>query len=153
MTETSGAAGRILVVEDDEITAASLMLYLKHAGYAVEVSTDGRSGLDRALTGEHDLLVLDLMLPKLDGIDLCQQLRQAGSILPVIALTARTAEHDRVLGLELGADDYIAKPFSPRELVARIRAVLRRATGAPRSSQSGSSSAMAMGLSTAPEMP
>jgi DNA-binding response OmpR family regulator len=129
MADESGAAGRILVVEDDEVTAASLSAYLRHGGYAVELVGDGRTGLARALSGEHDLLVLDLMLPGLDGLDLCRQLRKAGSVLPVIALTARTTEHDRVVGLELGADDYVSKPFSPRELVARVRAVLRRTTG------------------------
>lgn len=129
MADESGPDGRILVVDDDEVTAASLSVYLRHGGYAVELVGDGRTGLERALSGEHDLLILDLMLPGLDGLDLCRQLRRAGSVLPVIALTARTTEHDRVVGLELGADDYVSKPFSPRELVARVRAVLRRTTG------------------------
>jgi DNA-binding response OmpR family regulator len=117
---------RILVVDDDPKTTASLRLYLEHAGYLVELAADGRTALSRAMTAPlPDLVVLDRMLPQLDGLAVCRALR-AASALPVILLTARTSEADRLEGLELGADDYVSKPFSPRELVARVRAVLRR---------------------------
>ena len=115
----------ILVVEDDAKTAESIRLYLEHAGFGVRIARDGREGLDAARTGRFALVVLDLMLPRLDGQNVCRALRRE-SDLPIIMLTARTTEDDRVEGLELGADDYVLKPFSPRELVARVRAVLRR---------------------------
>ncbi|HET7747490.1 MAG TPA: response regulator transcription factor [Vicinamibacteria bacterium] len=117
---------RILVVEDDPKTAASVRLYLEHAGFAVDVAADGRSGLERARASPPpDLVVLDRMLPRLDGMAVCRAIRET-SKTPVIVLTARTTEADRLEGLDLGADDYVSKPFSPRELVARVRAVLRR---------------------------
>jgi DNA-binding response OmpR family regulator len=120
---------RILVVEDEAKTAAAVRLYLEDAGYAVDVASDGVDGLAAARGGNFDLLVLDVMLPRLDGTDLCSMLR-VDSDLPIIMLTARTTEEQRIRGLDLGADDYIAKPFSPRELVARVRAVLRRSKAA-----------------------
>lgn len=124
------AKARILVVDDDPKTTASLRLYLEHAGYQVELAADGRTALARAqATPPPDLVVLDRMLPQLDGLAVCRVLR-AASALPVILLTARASEADRLEGLDLGADDYVTKPFSPRELVARVRAVLRR-TQAP----------------------
>jgi len=116
---------QILLVEDDADTAESIRLYLTHAGFGVTIARDGRRGLDEARSGRFALVVLDLMLPKLDGHGVCRAIRRE-SKLPIIMLTARTTEDDRVSGLELGADDYVAKPFSPRELVARVRAVLRR---------------------------
>ena len=117
---------RILVVDDDAKTVAALRLYLEHAGYAVESASDGRAALERAQADPApDLVVLDRMLPQLDGLAVCRLLR-AHSAIPVILLTARTTEADRLEGLDLGADDYVCKPFSPRELVARVRAVLRR---------------------------
>ena len=116
---------RILVVEDDAKTAASIDLYLRHAGFRCEIARTGLEGLEKARAGRPDLVVLDLMLPGLDGLDLCRTLR-ADSGLPIIMLTARSTEDDVLSGLELGADDYITKPFSPRELVARVRVVLRR---------------------------
>ena len=119
------ARGRILVVEDDHRTAASVALYLRHAGYEVSEESDGRSALAPAASWVPDLVVLDVMLPGLDGIELCRALRGTGSV-PIIMLTARVAEEDRLRGLESGADDYVTKPFSPRELVARVAAVLRR---------------------------
>ncbi len=118
-------APRILVVEDEAKTAAIVRRYLENAGFAVEVSGDGSDGLRRARQGDYALVVLDLMLPGLDGRTVCQSLR-AEAAVPVVMLTARASEDERVAGLELGADDYIVKPFSPRELVARVRAVLRR---------------------------
>lgn len=116
---------RILLIEDDTRLAAHTAEYLANHEAEVEVVSDGERGLERARQGEHDLVLLDLMLPKLDGIEVCKQLRSTSDV-PVIMLTARGDEVDRVVGLELGADDYLAKPFSPRELLARIRAVLRR---------------------------
>jgi DNA-binding response OmpR family regulator len=116
---------RILVVEDEAKTAATVRLYLEDAGYGVGIATDGVAGLEAARTGDFDLVVLDIMLPRLDGTDVCAKLR-VDSDVPVIMLTAKTTEDQRVRGLDLGADDYVAKPFSPRELVARVRAVLRR---------------------------
>lgn len=116
---------RILLIEDDERLAQHTAEYLRGHDAEVEVVGDGELGLARALRGGHDLVLLDLMLPGLDGIEVCKQLRQSSNV-PVIMLTARGDEVDRVVGLELGADDYVPKPFSPRELLARVRAVLRR---------------------------
>ncbi len=116
---------RILVVEDDRTTADLIALYLRHAGYRVETERTGDGALDRLARNTFDLLVLDIMLPGVDGLTICRQVRAAGGP-PVILLTARTLEDDRVEGLESGADDYVPKPFSPRELVARVAAVLRR---------------------------
>ena len=123
MNRSSG--GRILVVEDEPKTAATLRLYLEHGGFEVVAAADGREGLRLARECRPDLLVLDLMLPGLDGLAICRALR-AESDVPIVLLTARTTEQDRLDGLGIGADDYVTKPFSPRELVLRIRAVLRR---------------------------
>jgi len=116
---------RILLIEDDERLADVTAEYLRGHDARVEIVGDGESGLARARQGEHDIVLLDLMLPGLDGVEVCRRLRQDSSV-PVIMLTAKGDEVDRVVGLEIGADDYIPKPFSPRELLARIRAVLRR---------------------------
>ncbi len=117
---------RILVVDDDPKTLASVRLYLEHGGYRVDVADEGQAALTRARTNPPpDLVVLDRMLPGLDGLAVFRALRAFSSV-PVILLTARTTEQDRLEGLDLGADDYVSKPFSPRELVARVRAVLRR---------------------------
>ncbi|MDQ6892089.1 MAG: response regulator transcription factor [Acidobacteriota bacterium] len=116
---------RILIVEDEAKTAATLRLYLEHGGFEVVAAADGREGLRLARECRPDLLVLDLMLPGLDGLAICRALR-AESDLPILLLTARTTEQDRLAGLGIGADDYVTKPFSPRELVLRVRAVLRR---------------------------
>ncbi|HEX3474648.1 MAG TPA: response regulator transcription factor [Kofleriaceae bacterium] len=118
-------ARRILIVEDDRKTAASIDMYLRHGGFRTDVARTGTEGLDRARDGKPDLVVLDLMLPGIGGLELCRTLR-AESAVPIIMLTARSTEDDKLRGLELGADDYVTKPFSPRELVARIKAVLRR---------------------------
>ncbi len=123
------SAGRILIIEDDAHLADVVRRYLEREGFEVDVVADGQSGLERAVGWLPDLVLLDLMLPRLSGIEVCRRLRQVAPI-PVVMLTARGSEEDKVLGLELGADDYVAKPFSPRELMARIRAVLRRATSA-----------------------
>jgi two-component system OmpR family response regulator len=118
----------VLLVEDDRRLAALTREYLESHGVAVTIVEDGRRGLDAALHGRWDAVLLDLMLPGMDGLEVCRELR-ARSDLPIIVLTARGEEADRVMGLELGADDYMAKPFSPRELLARLRAVVRRAKG------------------------
>jgi len=120
---------RVLIIEDDPNVAEVVSRYLEREGYAVDTSADGLEGLEQALADPPDLVVLDLMLPSLGGLDVCRRLR-AKVPVPVIMLTARGEEVDRIAGLELGADDYVAKPFSPRELTARVKAVLRRATGA-----------------------
>jgi DNA-binding response OmpR family regulator len=119
---------RVLVVEDDATVAEVVMRYLEREGFEVETVGDGLVALDRARAALPDAVVLDLMLPGLDGLEVCRRLRALAPI-PVIMLTARGEESDRVLGLELGADDYVTKPFSPRELTARVKSVLRRATG------------------------
>ena len=117
---------RILVVDDEQELARLVELHLRDAGFEVELAHDGRRGLDLAMTGSFDCMVLDLMLPGLDGLELCQQLRRQQIHTPILMLTARSSEGDRVLGLEVGADDYLTKPFSVRELVARVRAIFRR---------------------------
>jgi DNA-binding response OmpR family regulator len=116
----------ILIVEDDRVVAETLGLYLQQAGYAVEAVPDGVAGLARAQDERVRLVILDLMLPGLGGREVCRQLR-ATSRVPILMLTARSSEDDRVAGFDLGADDYVAKPFSPREVVARVQALLRRA--------------------------
>lgn len=121
---------RVLVVDDDPTVTEVVAGYLHRAGFAVESAADGTSALHRARSHPPDLVVLDLMLPGTDGLQVCRQLREAGSV-PVVMLTARGAEEDRITGLELGADDYVTKPFSPRELVLRIESVLRRAGARP----------------------
>ncbi|HET9948319.1 MAG TPA: response regulator transcription factor [Longimicrobiales bacterium] len=121
-------ASRVLVVEDDYAIARVVRRYLEREGYAVALAGDGATGLRSALAEPPDLIVLDWMLPGLDGPEFLRRLRER-SAAPVIMLTARVEEADRVAGLELGADDYVTKPFSPRELVARVKAVLRRLNG------------------------
>lgn len=116
---------RILLIEDDSKLAERTAEYLQSHKAEVEIVADGDRGLERAGSGEHDMVLLDLMLPGIDGLELCRKLRQRSKV-PVIILSARGEEVDRIVGLEVGADDYMSKPFSPRELLARIRAVLRR---------------------------
>jgi DNA-binding response OmpR family regulator len=115
----------VLVVDDESRIVELAREYLEHAGFAVLIATDGPSALMTARTRKPDVMVLDLGLPGMDGLDVARTLRRESSI-PIVMLTARDDELDRVLGLEIGADDYVTKPFSPRELVARIRAILRR---------------------------
>ncbi|MHB8533809.1 MAG: response regulator transcription factor [Solirubrobacteraceae bacterium] len=125
---------RILVVEDDQDIAELVARYLEKAGYATDVVSSGRDALAAVRTHPPDLLVLDLMLPQMDGLDVCRAVRsnEPTAGVPIIMLTAKGEESDRIVGLEVGADDYLAKPFSPNELVARVRALLRRAArGAP----------------------
>lgn len=126
----SEATRRILVVEDEPKTAATVALYLRDAGMDVVIARTGDAGLTSARKGGWDVIVLDVMLPGIDGFEICRLIRRESSV-PVIMLTARTTEQERVDGLELGADDYVPKPFSPRELVARVRALLRRVQARP----------------------
>lgn len=118
-------SGRILVAEDDPKQANLIRIYLEREGHAVQVVADGRSALDRCRSRRPDLAILDVMMPHVDGLDVCRILR-AESDIPLLLLTARSTEDDILLGLDIGADDYITKPYSPRELVARVRALLRR---------------------------
>ena len=120
---------RILAVEDEPDIALGLEDDLRRFGYEVHSTGDGESGLRRALSEAWDLILLDVMLPRVDGFEICRELRRARVQTPIILLTAKTQEAEKVMGLELGADDYVTKPFSPRELRARIQAVLRRAAG------------------------
>jgi len=117
---------RILVVEDEQAIAFGLRLDLQNEGYAVEVEADGEAAFERARTESFDLILLDVMLPRKDGFDICRDLRRSGCRIPIILLTAKVQEAEIVMGLELGADDYVTKPFSPRVLRARVRAALRR---------------------------
>jgi two-component system response regulator CpxR len=123
---------RILVVDDDVELTELVGEYLRSEGFEVEAVHDGQTGLQRALSGQHALVVLDIMLPKMNGLDVLRALRPKSQV-PVLILTARGDDMDRIIGLEIGADDYLAKPFNVRELVARVRAILRRAHAAPAS--------------------
>lgn len=120
---------RILIVEDDEAIAVALRDGFEFEGYEVGLAVDGEAGRQSASRENWDLILLDVMLPKLSGIDVCKQLRREGSKTPIIMLTARSQEIDKVVGLKIGADDYVTKPFSFLELLARVEALLRRATG------------------------
>jgi DNA-binding response OmpR family regulator len=120
---------RILLIEDDSRLAAMVAEYLGEAGYRVEVAASGKAGLERLGREPFDAVVLDLMLPDMDGLEVCRALRRR-STLPVLMLTARGDAADRIVGLEIGADDYLPKPFEPRELLARLRAILRRGASA-----------------------
>lgn len=117
---------KILIIEDEQGLAEGLKDNFEAEGYAVSLAFDGEEGLQKATTELPDVIILDIMLPKKSGFDVCKELRKQGFHIPIIMLTARTQEVDRVLGLELGADDYVPKPFSTRELLARVKAILRR---------------------------
>ncbi len=125
MAEEPQLGNKILVVDDDPNVVELVRLYLERDGHEVLIANDGVSGLELAREELPDLIVLDLMMPRMDGMEVCRTLRQESSV-PVVMLTAMVEEDDRLAGLDLGADDYITKPFSPRELAARVRAVLRR---------------------------
>lgn len=118
---------KILVVDDEQSIVTLLQYNLERSGYDVITASDGEEALELAENENPDLIVLDVMLPKVDGIDVCKQLRQQKMMVPILMLTAKDEEFDKVLGLELGADDYMTKPFSPREVTARVKAILRRA--------------------------
>ena len=130
------ASQRILVVDDEPKISRIVAAYLERDGFEVQTATDGRAALNHVVASQPDLVVLDLMLPEVSGWDVCRELRrnEATSAVPIIMLTARDDTADRIVGLELGADDYVVKPFDPKELVARVRAVLRRTTEQPRRS-------------------
>jgi len=117
---------RILVIEDDKDIAHLVNLHLRDVGHEVAVSHDGIAGLDLALSKQFDLIILDLLLPGIDGIEVCRRVRAASASIPILMLTSRSSELDRVLGLEIGADDYLTKPFNIRELLARVKALFRR---------------------------
>ena len=125
MTESTGAGSRILLVDDDPGVRDVVAFMLRREGFEVDERADGPSALEAGRAGRYDIVILDVMLPELSGTDVCRSLR-AESDVPILMLTARDAELDRVLGLELGADDYVTKPFSTAELLSRVRAILRR---------------------------
>ena len=124
---SSGAVPTILVVEDESSIASFVSLYLKNAGYDVRTATNGADALASVQSQQPSLIVLDLMLPDIDGIEICRRIRQKSEV-PILMLTARDEDVDKIIGLEVGADDYLTKPFNPRELVARVKSILRRAT-------------------------
>lgn len=123
---------KILIVEDEPAMVAGLRDNFEFEGHQVITAADGVAGLERALSESPDLVILDVMMPRMSGLDVCKQLKAKRPSVPIIMLTARGQEVDKVVGLELGADDYVTKPFSIRELLARVKAVMRRAHGAPR---------------------
>jgi len=116
----------ILLVDDEPSIVQLARMYLEREGFRVESATDGEAALDRVARGHPALVVLDVMLPKLDGFEVCRRLRASQNSIAILMLTARDEDIDKILGLELGADDYLTKPFNPRELVARVKAILRR---------------------------
>src|SRR5258706_11331057 len=118
-------SAKILLIDDDERLAAMVVEYLTKNGFQAEAVASPRAGLEQIASTPPDLLVLDLMMPELDGLEVCREVRKR-STLPILMLTGRGDEADRIVGLELGADDYLSKPFNPRELLARIRSILRR---------------------------
>lgn len=120
---------KVIIVEDDEAMAVALNDGFRYEGYDVKLARDGEAGLRLASKEKPDLIILDVMLPKMTGLDVCKKIRKDGNNVPIIMLTARSQEIDKVVGLKLGADDYVTKPFSFMELMARVEAVLRRATG------------------------
>jgi DNA-binding response OmpR family regulator len=117
---------RILVIEDNKDLAHLLEIHLRDLSFEVDLASDGRSGLVKAETNRYDLIILDLMLPGIDGLEICRRVRSKDTYSPILMLTAKSSEFDRVLGLEMGADDYVTKPFSIRELLARVKAIFRR---------------------------
>lgn len=129
---------RVLVIEDEAVMAEVVARYLRRDGHTVRLAPDGAAGLTAFREFAPDLVVLDLMLPEVDGLEVCRRIREAGET-PVIMVTARTAETDRLRGFDYGADDYVSKPFSPRELAARVQAVLRRARRGPAPAVAGTS--------------
>src|SRR6187401_3368020 len=120
-------AQTVLVVEDESSIASFVSLYLKNAGYSVRTAANGTEALTQAAKGDLTLIVLDLMLPDIDGIEVCRRIRKSSDV-PILMLTARDEDVDKIIGLEVGADDYLTKPFNPRELVARVKSILRRST-------------------------
>jgi DNA-binding response OmpR family regulator len=133
----SAQSQTVLVVEDESSIASFVALYLKNAGYTVRTAANGQAALAEAEASQPALIILDLMLPDIDGVEVCRRIRQRSEV-PILMLTARDEDVDKIIGLEVGADDYLTKPFNPRELVARVKAILRRSTaerGRPESKQ------------------
>jgi len=145
-----GIPRRILIVEDDAHIADLLRMHLSDEGYAVEHAADGEAGVALLERGNWDALVLDLMLPGIDGLEICRRARAMARYTPIIITSARSSEVHRILGLELGADDYLAKPFSVLELVARVRALLRRSDAISRNAKLEAGSLEADGLAIDP---
>src|SRR2546430_7957989 len=135
----TGSGRKILIIEDESDVADLLTLNLRKAGYRVSMAADGASGLQKARDDKPDFIILDLMLPKMSGLEVCKILKNdtATSQIPILMLTAKAEEIDRIVGLEFGADDYVTKPFSPREVMLRIRAILRRGEKPDESLQAG----------------
>ena len=143
---------RILIIEDDLDIAELVALHLTELGFEIDQAADGRAGLQLAVDEQYDLIILDLSLPGLDGLEICRRIRSGPTYTPILMLTARDSEVDRVLGLETGADDYLPKPFSVLELVARIKALLRRVDAMTDQPKKGASSSIRSGgLSVDPE--
>ena len=124
----------VLVVEDESSIASFVALYLKNAGYRIQTAGNGREALERVAAEKPNLIVLDLMLPDVDGLEVCRRIRQTSDV-PILMLTARDEDVDKIIGLEVGADDYLTKPFNPRELVARVKSILRRSVPERREAQ------------------
>lgn len=143
MNSTTNRA--VLVIEDDRDIAELVALHLRETGYVVDVVYDGVEGLAAAERNPYDVVILDLMLPGMDGLSVCRELRRASRYVPILMLTSKSSEIDRVLGLEIGADDYLTKPFSIRELVARVRAQLRRAEAAGQTSEPAAPAVLVVG--------
>jgi DNA-binding response OmpR family regulator len=137
VTRTVNDTKKVLVVEDDPDIASLLALHLEDLGCQVKLSRDGRAGLTEAQQGHYDLIVLDLMLPGLDGLEITRRLRESSRYTPILMLTAKSSEIDRVVGLEVGADDYLTKPFSIRELLARVKALFRRVEAVTAAARAG----------------
>ena len=135
----TGSGRKILIIEDESDVADLLALSLRKAGFNTSAAADGASGLQKARDNRPDFIILDLMLPKMSGLEVCKILKSdtATSRIPILMLTAKAEEIDRIVGLEFGADDYVTKPFSPREIVLRIRAILRRGEKADESLKAG----------------
>lgn len=127
---------RVLIVEDDQDIAKLVEMHISDLGCKCDVANDGEVGLEKALKNQYDLIVLDLMLPGVDGLEICKEIRSEKNYTPILMLTSRSEEFDKVLGLEFGADDYLTKPFSVRELLARVKAIFRR-VGAVKDDLSG----------------
>lgn len=145
-------ARRILVVEDNEDLARLLAVHLEDLFFEPDIALTGDEGLEKALSGGYDLLILDLMLPGVDGLEICRRVRSGPGYVPILMLTSKAAELDRVLGLEMGADDYVTKPFSIPELMARVKAILRRVAETSGTAEENSSEAVrAAGLVIHPE--
>ncbi|MBI5495931.1 MAG: response regulator transcription factor [Deltaproteobacteria bacterium] len=132
MAETAAPSRRILIVEDDAAITTGLSINLRYEGYHVDIARDGRTGLDRALNGGYDLVILDVMMPELNGFEVLRGMRAAGARTRVLMLSAKGSEADKVMGLQLGADDYMSKPFGLQELLARVGALMRRPADEPR---------------------